>query len=82
MIQKCRCICYFLLGLRLGFFEKMITLLGHSIKELKTMVDKKLIGGLEETARLSPILIMGAIVNPLMQNGVCMVDAWLCTPEQ
>ena len=81
-IQKCRRICYRLLGLRMGFFERMTTVRGPTSVELDTMLEQELMAGLRETSKLDVFQMMGAIVHPLMQNDDRLIDADMCTREQ
>ena len=81
-VHKCCRICYRLLGLRLGYFERAKIVRGWSSTELDTMINHGLTAGLEEPGKISDMPMMGAIINPLMQNGARMEEAWLCTSTQ
>ena len=81
-VKKCHGICYRLVGLRLGYFERAEIVRGWSSTELDTMINHGLTAGLEEPGKISDMPMMGAIINPLMQNGARMEEAWLCTSTQ
>ena len=70
------------LGKRLKLYKKVNTLHKTKTDEYDADLTSKFMAGLEHSKKLSDIKIMGALLNPLYQNGERMVDAGLCTQEQ
>ena len=71
-----------LLALRLNFVKRVNTLQGRSDRELDLRIGSSIMSGLEHVPMLTPLKAMGAILNPLLQNGARMVDAGVMTQEQ
>ena len=76
-----RRVAYCQLALRLGLMERANTLTGKS-EQFDIMVKSHITAGLVNIDILNNHQMMGAIVNPLFQNDLAMIDAGLCTREQ
>jgi hypothetical protein len=81
-IDRCRRIAGRLLGLRMKLFERVNTIHGTPHKTLDTDIDSPFMAGLEDTAQLPDMKVMGALINPLYQNEIRMVTAGLLTAKQ
>ena len=69
-------------SVRLGFVTRSNTVSGAKSVDLDAIVDSNLMAGFENAPQLGEYKILGAMINPLMQNQAQMIDTGLCTQEQ
>ena len=81
-IQLARRLAWRNFALRLGFVARTNTISGAKSVDLDGVVDASLMAGFEVAPKLGDYKILGAIINPLMQNHARMIDAGLCTDKQ
>ena len=80
-IAIARRVAYRQLAIRLGMMKRANTLTGKS-QQFNINVRSHINAGLEDVDIINNHQMMGAIVNPLFQNELAMIDAGLCTREQ
>ena len=71
-----------ILILRLGFAEPSRVLVQYTPEQFDKMKHLHVMAGLTECSKLPSYKLLGAMINPLYQNGSAMVDAGMCTNEQ
>eukprot|EP00957_Ditylum_brightwellii_P110565 8433423-Ditylum_brightwellii.AAC.1 len=80
-IAIAHCVAYHQLTLCLGLMKRSHTLTGKSA-EFDVKVKFHISAGLVDVDIVNNHQMMGAIVNPLYQNELAMIDAGLCTQAQ
>ena len=68
--------------LQMGIFESIDTVCGRDASVSDNVLSSTLNAGLDASATLLTLMIVGALMNPLHQNGARMVMASLCTQAQ
>ena len=71
-----------MLCLRLGYVKRVTTITGRTDNENDTDTSLTLDAGLEDSFAINEMKIGGAILNPLFQNDIRMIDAGMCTEDQ
>ena len=66
----------------MGIFKPINTIRGRDASGSDNVLTDSLSAGLEAPASLPTLMIVGALLNPLHQNGARMVAATLCTQSQ
>ena len=66
----------------MGVFRPVSVIRGRDASNSDHVLEDNIMTGLQEATTLSTLMIVGALLNPLFQNGARMVAAGLCTQAQ
>jgi hypothetical protein len=81
-IALCRRIAGRVLGIRMKVFERVNTIQKKNGTDIDIDTSQPFMAGLQTSSRLPDMKVMGALLNPLYQNDLRMIDAGLLTLEQ